>query len=135
MGEVKRHSCRRGTDVQHGDVPLQFVMSGLVEEIAQPDHASGLTREIRGKSRRTAAEHAGYRVQFLAASAQVVTGYDEVGSAKCSACRKQHAILAVPKSMARLSWQRHGLDGLHHRSRLHRGLHRLRLKQRGGDFL
>lgn len=89
MGKVKRHGCRRGTDVHHGDGALQFVMSGPVKEVAESDHASGLTGEVHGKPRGSAAEYAGYRIQFLATSAQVVPGYDEVGGAEGSTCGKQ----------------------------------------------
>src|SRR5580700_6847587 len=98
MGKVKRHGCRRGTDVHHGDGALQSVMSGLVKEVAERDHASRLTGEVHCKPRGAATEYAGYRVQFLSATAQVIPGYDEVGGVEGSTCGKQEAILTIPES-------------------------------------
>src|ERR1019366_10125768 len=98
MGKIKRHGCRRGTDVHHGDEALQFVMSGFVEEVTERDHARSLTGEVRCKPRSTAAEQAGYRVQFPATAAEIVPGYDEVGGVEGSRCGKQKAILAIPEA-------------------------------------
>jgi len=99
MGKVKAHRHGRGTDVQHGDKPLQLVMSGLVEDVADPHHAGGLARKVHGKSGGAAAEYAGYRIQFLAAGAQVIAGYDKVGGAESGARRKQEAVFTVPESL------------------------------------
>ncbi len=98
MREVKGHGCRGTADVEHGDDPLQFVMPRLVADVAEPDHTSRLTGEIECQSRGTAAKQARDRIQFLAAIAQVVPSYDEIGSAESGAGRKQNAILAVPES-------------------------------------
>jgi len=132
MGDVKCHGCRRGADVQHGDCPLQFVMTCLVEEVTEPDHPNRFTGEVHGKSRGTAAEHAGYRVQLLSATAQVVPGDDEISSTEGGACRKQDAILPVPEStMTGRFGQRSGSERIHRRN----WFHRLRAKQRHRDLL
>jgi len=68
-----------------------------VEEVAQPHHACCFAREIRHQTRGAAAEHTGYRVQFLAAIAQIIPSRDEIGRAQRGACRKQNAVLAIPK--------------------------------------
>jgi len=99
MGKVKRNRGGRGSDIQHRDKPLQLVMSGLVEDIADPDHASGLAGKVHCKPGRTAAEYARYGIQFLTASAQIIPGYDEVGCAEGGTRRKQNAILTVPESL------------------------------------
>ena len=132
MGEVKRHGCRGRADVEYGNRPLQFVMTCLVEEVTEPDHANRFTGEVHGKSRGTAAEHAGYRVQLLSATAQVVPGDDEIGSTEGGACREQDAILPVPEStMTGRFRQRSGSERIHRRNRLHR----LGAKQRHRDLL
>src|ERR1022692_4545791 len=100
MGKVKRYGCRRGTDIQHRGEALQFVMSRLVEEVAESNHARGLTREVHRKLRGTPAEHAGYRVQFLAAAAKIVPCYDKVGSVEGCTCSEQECVLTIPESMA-----------------------------------
>lgn len=115
MGHVKRHGGSRRPDVQHRHQPLQLVMSGLVEDVADPDHASGLTRKVHCQPGRTATEYAGYGIQFLTAGAQVIPGYDEVGGAEGGARRKQNAILAVPESLM--------TRGLNRVCRLHYRLH------------
>ena len=46
MGKVEAYSRGRGSDVEHGDRALQFVVSRLVEEIAHSDHAHILTYEV-----------------------------------------------------------------------------------------
>src|ERR1700736_2254991 len=113
MGQVKGHGCRGGTDVHHGDDALQFVMSGLVEEVAKRDHTRRLTGEVHGKPRGAAAEYTSQRVQFPAAMAQVVPGYDEIGSIKGGAGCKQETILTIPEAMAGRLRQSHRLDGQH----------------------
>jgi hypothetical protein len=121
MGQVKCHGSRRGADVQHGDGPLQFVMSGLVEQVAEPNHANGFAREIDCKSRGTAAEHPGHRVQLLAPTAQVVPGDNEISSAEGGACRKQKAIFPIPKSMLAGRFRKsYRLECVHHQGRCHR---------------
>src|SRR5580692_2087140 len=131
MGQVKRHGCSRSTHVQHGDCTLQFVMTCFVEEVADPDHASGFSCEVHCKSGRAAAEDASYRVQFLSTAAQVVASDDKIGGAEGSVCRKQNAILTVPEStMARRFGKGCGLARLHHRHRFHRGgLSKLRVNR------
>jgi hypothetical protein len=98
MGHIKRDGSRRRTDVQHGHIPLHFVMAGLMKEVAESHHASGFTREVHGKSWSAATEHTRHWIQFLAAVAQVVPGHDEVGRAESSARGKQQAILPIPKA-------------------------------------
>src|ERR1700691_2150102 len=111
-------------------------MSSFVEEVAEPDDANGFAGEIHRKSRGTAREHAGYGVEFLTATAQIVLGDDEIGGAEGGTCHKQNAILAVPKSMAGSFGKRRRLERLHHWSWRHPGwLHSVRAKQRGRDFL
>ena len=100
MGKAEAHSGRRGAHIQHRDCALQPVMSRLMEEVAESDHASGLAGEVRGQSRRAAREYSCYRVQFLAAVTQIVSGYDEVGSAECGIRSKQKAVFTIPESMA-----------------------------------
>src|SRR5271166_3184018 len=82
MSEVKRHGCRGTANVQHGDNPLQFVMSSLVADVTEPDHPNRLAGEVHSQSRGTAAEHTRHRIQLPAAIAQVVPGHDEIGSAE-----------------------------------------------------
>ena len=111
MGKVIRDGCAGGTDVQHGDIALHFVMSGLVEEVAESDHASGFAGEVHGESRGTAAEYTSDRVQFLSASAQIVFGYDEIGGAEGGTGGKEDAVLAVPETVAGRFGKRSGLVG------------------------
>ena len=136
MRHVKRHGPCRSADVQHGDCPFQLVVSGLVEDVAEPDHASSLTREVHRKPSRTAAKHARYRVQFLAAIVQVIASDDEICGAEGGTRRKQRGILAIPESMALHFRQGCGLGRLHDRDWFHRSrLNCFRPKQRGGNFL
>src|SRR5580698_3725938 len=99
MDQVKRDCGRRAANVQHGESSLYFVMSGLVQKVTDPNNARGLACKVHRQPRRTPAEHTGYRVQFPAAAAQVVPGHNKIGSAKRGTCRKQNAILTIPKSM------------------------------------
>jgi hypothetical protein len=100
MGQVKGHGLGRVPHIQHGDRTLQLVVSCLMEEIAESDHTAGFTGEVQSQARRAASEQTGDRVQLLAAVMQVISGYKEVGRAKCEAGRKEQAVLAVPKPMA-----------------------------------
>jgi len=99
MGKVERHSARRGSNVQHGNRPLHFVMAGLVEQIAESDDAGGFAREVYGQSRRTSAEPARDGVEFPAAAAQVVPRYHEIGRAESRAGGKQQTVLTIQESM------------------------------------
>lgn len=58
------------------------MVSGLVEEVGEPNHPNILPGEIHGQPGGTVAEETDHRVQFLAPCAQVVAGHDEVGGAK-----------------------------------------------------
>ena len=100
MDEVECHSSGRGADVRHGYEAFQFVMPGLVEEVAESDHACRLTSEVHGKHRSTAGEDSSYGVQFLAATAQVVASYDEVSRVEGGSSGKKKAVLTIPESMA-----------------------------------
>lgn len=99
MSQVERYRCRRRANIQHGDHPLHLVMSGFVEQVADPKHSRSLAREVHCQPRRAAAKQAGYRIQFLATAAQIIPRHDEIGGAKSGAGRKQNAILTVPKPM------------------------------------
>ena len=74
-------------------------MACLVKEIAEPDHARSLACKVHCQRWSAAGEHAGDRIQFLAAISQVVAGYDEIGRAEGGVGRKQNAIIAIPKSV------------------------------------
>src|ERR1700691_3656283 len=100
MGKVKSYGSCRGTDVHHGDAALQFVMTRLVKEVAESDDARGFSGEVHGKCGSTAGEDASHGIQFPAAAAQVVPGYDEVGSIEGEACGKEKGVLTIPESVA-----------------------------------
>jgi len=136
MNEVIRYGARRGADVRHGYEAFQFVMPGLVKEVAESNYACSLTREVHGKHGSTAGEDSSYRVQFLAAAAQVVASYDEVSSVEGGSSGKEKGILTIPESMVGTFRQRRWLDRSDRRSgRKRDGLHRRGLKQRSRNFL
>ncbi len=62
MQQAKRHRGSRAADIYHGDSALQFVVSRLVKEVAESDHANVFAHKIKSQSGRAAAEHAGYRI-------------------------------------------------------------------------
>jgi hypothetical protein len=76
------------------------MMSGFVEEVAKSNDSSRLTGEVQSERRGIARKSAGYGVQFLTATVQVIFGQHEIGCAESCATRKEDSILAVPKSMA-----------------------------------
>src|ERR1039458_3156987 len=90
-------------------------MSGLVEKVTDCNHADSLAREIHSQSRCASGKQTGRGVEFLAAIAQVVPGYDKVGCTERRIGRKQNAIFTVPKSMAGGLRQRHRFDRSNHR--------------------
>ncbi len=75
------------------------MMSHLVEEVAEPDHARSLTGEVHRQPRGAAADQTCYGIQFLAATAEIVPGHNEIGGAEGGICRKQKAIVTIPKSV------------------------------------
>jgi hypothetical protein len=116
MRQTKGHSCRGASDIQHGNGPLQPVMSRLMEEVAESDHARGLACEVHRQRRSAAAEHPGYGVQFLPAATQIVAGYDEIGRAEGGVGGKQNAIVAIPESVLGEGFRGcDRLEGLDHR--------------------
>ncbi len=60
--------------------PFEPVMAGLVKEVADTDHASRFSDEVRGEARRGTTEDANHRIQFLSATLQVGASYGEVGA-------------------------------------------------------
>jgi len=100
MGKAESHGRRRGADVQHRHRALELVMPRLVEEVAESDHTGCFPGEIHRQASCAAGEHARDRVQFLAAVPQIVSGYNEIGSAECGIGSEQKAIFTIPKSMA-----------------------------------
>ena len=99
MGKAKPYCSCRTANIQHRNGALHFVMSGLVEEVGKPDHPNILAGEIHSQPGRAVAEEIDHRIQFLAAGAQVVTGYDEVGGAEGHRGGEQAAILPIPEAM------------------------------------
>jgi len=75
-------------------------MAGLVEKVTDSHDADGFPREIHRQARGASGKHTRNRVQFLAAVAQIVSGYDKIGGGKRRTRRKQNRILTVPKSVA-----------------------------------
>ena len=131
MNKVVRHGSRRGTDVRQRYEAFQFVMSGLVEEITESHHASGLTSKVHRQHRSTAGEDSSYRVQFLTAAAQVVARYNEVSPVEGGSSGKKKGILTIPESMAgRFRQRRRSHRGERRGRRKCGGLHRRGLKQR-----
>ena len=82
VSQAERDRGSRGSDVQHGDRTLQLVVSGLVEHIADSDHANVFADEVYRQARCAAAEHPRHGIQFLTAILQVGSGYEEVCSAE-----------------------------------------------------
>ena len=109
MSQVKCHGRCRGPDIQHGDRTLKLVVSCLMEKVADSHHTGGFTCELHSQRRHAAGEQTGDRVQLLAALMQVISGYKEVGRAKCEAGRKEQAVLVIPKPVAGRFRQRYGL--------------------------
>ena len=131
MNYIECHSRSRGSDVHNRDRALEFVMSGLVEKVTDCNHADSLAREIHSQSRCASGKQTRRGVEFLAAIAQVVPGYDKVGCTERRIGRKQNAIFTVPKSMAGGLRQRHRFDRSNHRVRFYP----CGLQQRERNFL
>ena len=53
-------------------------MAGLVEEVAETDHARSFSDEVHGEAGRRAAEDANHWIEFLAAALQIGTRHREV---------------------------------------------------------
>jgi|SRR5580704_12521602 hypothetical protein len=65
--------------------PLQFVIAGLVQEIAETDHAHGFADEVYRQSRRREAGHANHRIQFLSSALQVGASHPKSAPFKAAA--------------------------------------------------
>ena len=88
----------------NGNSPLQLVMSGLVEEIAESNHAHSLTGKVQRQPGRTAADQTRDWVQFLSAVSKIVASHNEVGGAEGGIRRKQDAVVTIPESVIRGSF-------------------------------
>src|ERR1035437_2815058 len=117
MNYIECHSRSRGSDVHNRARALEFVMSGLVEKVTDGNHADSLAREIQSQSRCTSGKQTGRGVEFLAAIAQVVSGYDKVGCTERRIGPKQESFFPGPKIVAWGLRQRHRFDRSNHRVR------------------
>ena len=79
MRQPVPHGAGGASYVDQRDGSLQLVMAGLVEEVAETDHARSFSDEVHGEAGRRAAEDANHWIEFLAAALQIGTRHREVG--------------------------------------------------------
>jgi len=99
MQQVVRDGSSGCADIQGRSHPLQPVVAGFVQEVAQRDHAYGFSGEVHSQSRSGASENAYYWVQFPAPALQVGASHREIGCAESSARSEEQQICPVQKSM------------------------------------
>jgi hypothetical protein len=83
MREPEGHCAGGASNVDDGNGALEFVMAGLVEEVAETDYARSFADEVYRQARRGAAEHTNHWIQFLATTLQVGTSHGEVSDSAC----------------------------------------------------
>ena len=78
MCQTVAYGTGGASDVNQRDGSFQLVMAGLVEEVAETDHARSFSDEVHGEAGRRAAEDANHWIEFLAAALQIGTRHREV---------------------------------------------------------
>jgi len=98
MCQPVAHGTDGGSDVDHGDEPFQFVVTGLVEKVGQADHSCGLADKICRQARRGAAEAPNQRIQFPSTALQISSSHGELESLSVqkSASRRSASMVANP---------------------------------------
>ena len=105
MRKTKGYSCCRRPDIHEGDCTFQFVMSRLVEEVADSDDADSFAGKISSQSSRATPEHPRHGVELLAAGLQIGAGYKKVCGRKGRTGGKKRGVLTIPEPMSRgFSW-------------------------------
>ena len=114
--QPKAHGARRAYNVDEGDRALQFVMAGLMEEVAETDDSGSFTNKVHCQSRRRGSEYTNDRIQFLSAALKIGAGHGEVGATERCGGDEQNAILPV-EELVLGAWdrlregdRRHGLN-------------------------
>lgn len=79
MRQPVAYGAGGASEIDDGDGSLQLVVAGLVEEVAETDHARSFPDEVDGQAGGRAVEDAHHGIQFLAAALQVGTRHREVG--------------------------------------------------------
>jgi hypothetical protein len=97
MPEAVGYGCGGGAKIKQGHDPLQTMMTGLMEEVAEADHTRGFAGKIHRQSSRAATENSSHRVQFSAAVLQVGASHGEIGNAGRRHGREKDSILRVPE--------------------------------------
>jgi hypothetical protein len=97
MCEAEGDRAGGASDVDQSDGPLQLVMAGLVEEIAEADDSRGFPDKVRRQARRGAAEQANHRIEFLSPALQIGASYREVSAIQSGSGDEQNAILPIPE--------------------------------------
>jgi len=83
----KAESDRPGgaSDVDQGYGAFQFVMTGLVEEVAETDDSRGFSDKVRCQACRGPSEDANQRIQFLSSALQVGASHPKSAPFKAAA--------------------------------------------------
>jgi hypothetical protein len=101
-------SARRRSDIHEGHCSFQFVMPGLVEEVAEADYSGGLSGEVHGQACAGASEGTDDWIQFPATALQIRAGDCEIRGIASGSCYEQNLIWLVPEFMRGLHSGRRG---------------------------
>ena len=99
MREVVPDRRGGGADVEQRNHPFQLVVTGSMEHVADRHHAAGFQGKVGGESRRAAAQNAGHRIQFSAATREIGTRRTKVRRRESAHSCKKDAIFPVPEAM------------------------------------
>ena len=99
MRQAVADSYSGSSDVDDGRYPFEFVVSGSMEEVTQPDNACSFSSEVYCQARRAAAEEPCDGIQLSPAIRQVGPSDGEVSRTESGHCRKQHSIFDIPESV------------------------------------
>ena len=97
VDESIAHGARRRRNIYDRYRSLHFVMTRLVEEVAEADDAHRLAREVQGQTGAGTAEGADQGIQFLASILQVGAGDGEISAVARGGCDEEELVLLVPK--------------------------------------
>jgi hypothetical protein len=90
---------RRRPDIHEGHGSFQFVMPGLVEEVAEADYSDRLSREVHGQACAGASEGTDDWIQFAAAALQIGASDCEIRGIASRSCYEQDLVWLVPEFM------------------------------------
>jgi hypothetical protein len=106
VGQAVRYCDCRSADIDRGNKPLEPVMTGLVQEITDSDHARRFTGEVEEQARSGSPKDAHDRIQFVAPALEIRTGDREVRHIDGRGCGEKSKILLVPEPVRRKQFDR-----------------------------